>query len=78
LYKQFKQELGRSPELIDFLYSEQAPGLTFFIKKYKSWVQTKKKMDDLNVTDEGILNNPLVVGIVAKLEQQLPIKWPYE
>lgn len=35
-------------------------------------------MDDLNVTDEGILNNPLVVGIVAKLEQQLPIKWPYE
>ncbi|QXX29847.1 DUF3427 domain-containing protein [Bacillus amyloliquefaciens] len=78
LYKQFKQELGRSPELIDFLYSEQAPGLTFFIKKYKSWVQTKKKMDDLNVTDEGILNNPLVVGIVARLEQQLPIKWPYE
>lgn len=35
-------------------------------------------MDDLNATDEGILNNPLVVGIVAKLEQQLPIKWPYE
>ncbi|KAA6447298.1 DUF3427 domain-containing protein [Bacillus swezeyi] len=78
LYKQFKKELGRSPELMDFLYSDQAPGLKFFIHKYKSWIQTKKKMDDLNPSDLDILNNSLVVEIVARLEQQLPLKWPYE
>ncbi|MCY8507336.1 DUF3427 domain-containing protein [Bacillus atrophaeus] len=78
LYKQFKHELGRSPELVDFLYSEQAPGLIFFIKKYKSWVQTKRKMEDLNTTDEEILRDSLVLEMVARLEQQLPIKWPYE
>ncbi|MCY7910238.1 DUF3427 domain-containing protein [Bacillus inaquosorum] len=78
LYYQFKRDIGRSPELLDFLYSDQAPGLTFFIKKYKSWVETKRKMDDLHSLDKEVLNDSLVLRMVSWLEQQFPIKWPYD
>lgn len=78
LYQQFKNELGRSPEILDFLYSEQSPSLTFFIHKYKSWIYTKEKMKDLNELDQIILQNPLMCELLERLEQQLPIKWPYD
>ncbi|ANB57775.1 DEAD/DEAH box helicase family protein [Anoxybacillus sp. B7M1] len=78
LYQQFKNELGRSPEILDFLYSEQSPSLTFFIYKYHSWVKTKEKMNDLTDLDKQILNNPLMCECVERLENQLPIKWPYD
>jgi len=81
LYMQFKRHLGRDPELEDFLYSEEAPGLVFFIKKYKSWVQTKQRMIDkalMQEFDNRLLGSPLHVGLTQRLEQMLPIKWPYE
>lgn len=78
LYNQFKKELGRSPEIEDFLYTEHAPSLYYFLRKYQSWVQTKKKMDDQNTRDNEILNDPFRLEIVQRLEQMLPLKWPYE
>ncbi|MBY6269733.1 MAG: restriction endonuclease subunit R [Parageobacillus thermoglucosidasius] len=78
LYQQFKNELGRSPEILDFLYYEQSPSLTFFIHKYQSWVKTKEKMNDINELDRKILDHPLMSEIVERLENQLPIKWPYD
>ncbi|HWO97748.1 MAG TPA: DUF3427 domain-containing protein [Bacillus sp. (in: firmicutes)] len=78
LYQQFKNELGRSPEILDFLYAEQSPSLTFFIYKFKSWVQTKEKMKDINELDQRILDNSLMLELTERLEQQLPLKWPYE
>ncbi len=78
LYQQFKNELGRSPEILDFLYAEQSPSFTFFIYKYKSWVQTKEKMKDVNELDQRILENTLMMELLERLEQQMPIKWPYD
>lgn len=78
LYQQFKNELGRAPEILDFLYYEQSPSLTFFIHKYQSWVKTKEKMNDINELDRKILDHPLMSEIVERLENQLPIKWPYD
>ncbi|MBG9798178.1 DUF3427 domain-containing protein [Brevibacillus laterosporus] len=78
LYKEFQQELGYSPEIEDFLYSAVAPSLHYFIKKYGSWVETKKKMKDMNSFDQEILSHPMVIEMVQRLEQALPIKWPYE
>jgi len=78
LYQQFKNELGKSPEILDFLYTEQSPSFTFFIHKYKTWVQTKEKMKDLNELDEKILHNSLMLEVIERLEGQFPIKWPYE
>lgn len=78
LYQQFKNELGKSPEIMDFLYTDQSPSLTYFIYKYKTWVQTKEKMKDTNELDEKILNHPLMVEVLERIEGQFPIKWPYE
>ncbi|WP_124726878.1 DUF3427 domain-containing protein [Staphylospora marina] len=78
LYEQFKKDLGRSPELIDFLYTENAPSVTFFIQKYGSWVKTKERMKDLSSFDEKLLQHPYGLEVVQRLEQMLPLKWPYE
>ncbi|MCR8985795.1 DUF3427 domain-containing protein [Brevibacillus laterosporus] len=78
LYKEFQQELGYSPEIEDFLYSAVAPSLHYFIQKYGSWVETKKKMKDTNSFDQDLLTHPMVLEMVKRLEQALPIKWPYE
>lgn len=78
LYSQFKNELGRAPEIMDFLYSEQSPSLMFFIFKHKSWVKTKENMRDLNDLDKKILDHSLMYELVERLENQFPIKWPYE
>jgi superfamily II DNA or RNA helicase/HKD family nuclease len=78
LYKQFRKELGRSPELEDFLYTENAPSLVYFLRKYGTWVETKLKMDDLNESDRALLASGLSLEIVQRLEQMLPLKWPYE
>jgi superfamily II DNA or RNA helicase/HKD family nuclease len=78
LYNQFKRELGYSPEINDFLYFDGAPSLQFFINKYGSWVETKKKMRDLSAFDLDILSDLQKLQIVQRLESMLPIKWPYE
>ncbi|MCZ8535254.1 DUF3427 domain-containing protein [Psychrobacillus psychrodurans] len=78
MYLQFKHELGRSPELTDFLYTEEAPSLTFFLYNHKSWVNTKKYMKDLNPFDEWIFSNDFRYEVVERIESMLPIKWPYE
>jgi superfamily II DNA or RNA helicase/HKD family nuclease len=78
LYNQFRKELGRSPEVEDFLYVDGAPSLHFFVSKYGSWVKTKKKMNDLNDFDNLILGDELLLQIIERLEKMLPIKWPYE
>ncbi|MFY0544948.1 DUF3427 domain-containing protein [Brevibacillus sp. H7] len=78
LYAEFRRELGYSPEIEDFLYSSSAPSLNYFIQKYGSWVETKKKMNDTNLFDGKILDTPYLLQIVQRLEQSLPIKWPYE
>ena len=78
MYYQFKRELGRSPELEDFLYIEEAPSLTFFLYNHKSWVRTKKYMKDLNIFDEWILADDYRYEVVERIESALPIKWPYE
>jgi len=78
MYFQFKRELGRSPELEDFLYVEEAPSLTFFLYNHKSWVRTKKYMKDLSAFDEWILADVFRYEIVERIESALPIKWPYE
>ena len=78
LYQNFRRELGRAPELEDFLYSPLAPSAHYFIRKYGSWVETKKKMRDLNDFDELLMGSTLQLEIVQRLEQALPLKWPYE
>lgn len=78
LYNQFKKELGRSPEIDDFLYFEGAPSLTFFIRKYGSWVETKQKMEDNNDFDNNLLSDSIKLQIIQRVEKMLPIKWPYE
>ena len=78
MYAQFKYDLGRSPELIDFLYSEEAPSLKFFIYKFKSWVKTKAYMKDINTFDEEILGDAFKYEIIERIESMLSIKWPYE
>ncbi len=78
MYFQFKHELGRSPELTDFLYTEEAPSLTFFLYNHKSWVKTKKYMKDLCTFDEWILADDFRYEVVERIESTLPIKWPYE
>lgn len=78
LYGEFRRELGRSPEIEDFLYTPSAPSLHYFIQKFGSWVQTKERMNDTNSFDERILNNPYLLEMVQRLEQSLPLKWPYE
>ncbi|OMP66524.1 DUF3427 domain-containing protein [Domibacillus epiphyticus] len=78
LYQQFKNELGRSPELMDFLYSENAPSLKFFLNKYKTWLETKKKMNDLSVLEATWLEDLPLMQLMKDLEQKLPLKWPYE
>lgn len=78
LYQNFRRELGKSPEIEDFLYSPNAPSLHYFIKKYGSWVDTKKMMRDLNEFDQRLLSSELEVEIVRRLENALPLKWPYE
>ena len=78
MYAQFKYDLGRSPEIADFLYSEEAPSLNFFIYKFKSWVKTKSYMKDLNTFDEEILAEDFKYEVVERIENMLSIKWPYE
>jgi len=78
LYSEFKKELGRSPEIEDFLYSAVAPSLHFFIQKYGSWVETKERMADCNDWDKMLLSSHLELEIIQRLEQMYPIKWPYE
>ncbi|GGA05063.1 DNA repair helicase [Paenibacillus marchantiophytorum] len=78
LYNQFKRELGYPPELNDFLYYDGAPSLHFFIAKYGSWVETKKKMKDVNSFDVELLNNNVMLEVVRRLEDMLPLKWPFE
>lgn len=78
MYAQFKYDLGRSPEITDFLYAEEAPSLTFFLYKFKSWIKTKEYMKDLNSFDESILANSFKYEVVERIESMLAIKWPYE
>jgi superfamily II DNA or RNA helicase/HKD family nuclease len=78
LYQAFAREVGEAPEIMDFLYSAQAPSFYYFVRKYGSWVETKKKMKDSNTWDEKLLASPLELQIVQRLEQALPLKWPYE
>jgi len=78
MYSQFKYDLGRSPEITDFLYAEEAPSLTFFLFKFRSWIKTKEYMKDLNTFDESILANDFKYEVVERIESMLSIKWPYE
>lgn len=78
LYNQFRRELGYSPEINDFLYTESAPSLHFFISKYGSWVQTKKKMKDLNEFDESLIDDADRLQMLQRIEKMLPVKWPYD
>jgi superfamily II DNA or RNA helicase/HKD family nuclease len=78
LYNQFRKELGNSPEINDFLYFDGAPSLHFFVNKYGSWVQTKKKMRDMSEFDLELLEDSLRLQMVQRLESMLPVKWPYE
>ncbi|MFT9849491.1 DUF3427 domain-containing protein [Aneurinibacillus sp. REN35] len=78
LYQEFSHEIGQSPEIMDFLYSTQAPSLHYFVRKYGSWVETKKKMSDTNIWDKKLLTSSLELQIIKRLEQSLPLKWPYE
>lgn len=78
IYGQFKADLGRSPEIMDFLYVEEAPSLSFFLFKFKSWVKTKQYMKDANSYDEWILEENNRYELIERIENMLPIKWPYE
>lgn len=78
MYNQFKYDLGRSPEITDFLYSEEAPSLTFFLFKFRSWIKTKEYMNDLNTFDKMILASDLKYEVIERIESLLSIKWPYE
>ncbi|GLV14031.1 DNA repair helicase [Alicyclobacillus hesperidum] len=78
LYRSFRQLLGRAPEIQDFLYSDDAPAIHFFISKFGSWVETKKKMGDTNEFDEAVLRNTFALEVVRTLEKMLPVKWPYD
>ncbi|MCD1261414.1 DUF3427 domain-containing protein [Paenibacillus athensensis] len=78
VYNQFRKELGRSPEIEDFLYVEGAPSFHSFIFKYGSWVETKKRMKDLNELDRSILANEVFLKVIRRVEGLLPVKWPYE
>lgn len=77
-YFEFRKLLGRSPEIQDFLYTEEAPSLVYFLHKYKSWVKTKDIMNDANEFDKWVLANSDLVRSLERIEKLLPIKWPYE
>jgi superfamily II DNA or RNA helicase len=78
LYREFRSLLGRPPEIEDFLYAENAPGLCFFISRYNSWVETKERMGDANERDRQLLNSSEHLHLVRRLEKMFPLKWPYE
>jgi hypothetical protein len=78
LYSQFKKDLGRSPRITDFLYAEKAPNLNFFINRFKSWWGTKQKMNDDEDTEEQLIQNQFLFEVLERIENNYPIKWPYE
>ncbi|MDF2648144.1 MAG: hypothetical protein K0Q73_3949 [Paenibacillus sp.] len=78
IYNQFRRELGYSPEVTDFLYFEGAPSLHFFIAKYGSWIETKRKMKDTTEFDQQIIDHPEILPFIKRIENMLPVKWPYE
>jgi len=78
LYNQFKKDLGRSPKITDFLYAEKAPNINFFLNKFKSWVGTKQKMNDIEDYDQTIIDYPYLFEVLERIESYFPIKWPYE
>lgn len=78
LYNQFKKDLGRSPKITDFLYAEKAPNINFFLNKFKSWVGTKQKMNDIEEYDQAVIDNEYLYEVLERIESYYPIKWPYE
>ncbi|MCL6442722.1 MAG: DUF3427 domain-containing protein [Alicyclobacillus sp.] len=78
LYRSFRKRVGHAPEITDFLYTDEAPSITYFISKFGSWVETKRAMDDVNDLDRRILADTATLQLVRALEAMLPLKWPYE
>ncbi|AMO58289.1 restriction endonuclease subunit R [Endozoicomonas montiporae] len=78
LYQQFKQDLGSSPEILDFYTSEYAPNPYFFFSKFGSLYQTKNRCGDLESNPIELVNNIYLQEIAERLESVLPLKWPYE
>lgn len=78
LYYQFKKEVGRSLEVLDFLYYESAPPLELFIKKYKSFLHVKKTMEDLKEDEMLYIENKYLLEVLERIESMYPAKWIYE
>lgn len=78
MYEQMKLDLGRSPELRDFLYMDNAPSLYLFLNKKKTWMNMKKTMKDLNETEQIWIASEEKYHMIKTVEGLFPIKWPYD
>ena len=78
LYSQFKQELGSSPEILDFFTAENAPNPNFFFSKFGSLYETKVECDDQEGNSIALQENHYLQQVAERLEAMCPIKWPYE
>lgn len=78
LYHQFKRDLGSSPTILDFLYTQGAPNFSAFARKYGSLMKAKRRFKDLTDNEALFLDDGLMSETVERLENMLPLKWPYE
>lgn len=70
-YEEFKNNLGRIPDILDFLYSDL--DLSLIIKSFGTYAKFLKKVEKIDLGfDEYNLD------MLEKLEKKLPIKWWYE
>ena len=71
LYEDFKADLGKIPEITDFLYSEL--DLELIINSFDSYAKFLSKYEKINFDFEE-----REFDFIKILEKKLPIKWPYE
>lgn len=78
MYEQMKIDLGRVPELRDFLYMDHAPDLLLFLNKKKTWLNMKKTMNDVTSEEKAWMEDEIKYDFIKKIEALYPIKWPYD
>lgn len=71
LYEDFKEDLGRIPEITDFLYGDL--DLELIVNTFDSYAKFLSKYEKINF-DFGEKE----FEFIKILEKKLPIKWPYE
>ncbi|MHA2246293.1 MAG: DEAD/DEAH box helicase family protein [Candidatus Hodarchaeales archaeon] len=74
LYHELRENIGQSPNLIDFFANPEAHDPYVFVKRFGGWLQTKKHMDDLTEYEQSIIGTPGEY-FLAHIEKDLhPVK----